>query len=145
MRIEQNQQQPKRFGAAAVEFALVAPFMMFLFVIGVDFARVFYAHIIVTNAARNGALYGIQDPTYATNTAGIQAAALQDCSDLTGVNVSSSTSTATDSTGTTITYLTVNVTYTFQTVTSYLASSSYTINQTCTMRVEPTTPRPGTY
>ena len=132
----------KRSGVAAVELAIVLPLLMFIFAIGVDFARVFYAHIIVTNAARNGAVYGCENPTKAADTAGIQAAALKDTTDLTSANISSST--YTDANG--VQYVTVNVTYSFQTVTSFLGvPSPLTINQICVMRVEPTEPRPGTY
>src|SRR4051794_11952174 len=51
-----------RFGAAAVELAVLLPFLAFLFVIAVDWSRIFYYSVIVTNAARNGALYA-SDPT----------------------------------------------------------------------------------
>src|SRR5262245_31310609 len=48
---------PERRGAAAVEMAVLLPFLAFLFVIGVDWARIFYYSITVANCARNGALY----------------------------------------------------------------------------------------
>jgi Flp pilus assembly protein TadG len=47
----------KRRGVAAVEMAVLLPFLAFLFVIGVDWARIFYFSITVDNCARNGALY----------------------------------------------------------------------------------------
>jgi Flp pilus assembly protein TadG len=116
--------------------------MMFLFGIGVDFARAFYAHLTIANAARNAALYAAQDPTKAADTAGIQAMALRDTTDL-GPEVQVQTTQFTDSGNP---YVTVNVTFPFRTV-SLLPGvpSPLTINQTCTMRVAPTTPRPGTY
>ena len=41
--------------------ALLLPLLVFLYVIGVDFARVFYYSQVIENAARNGALYA-SDP-----------------------------------------------------------------------------------
>src|SRR5690349_9373587 len=57
-----------RHGTAAVELAVLLPFLAFMFVIGLDFARVFYFSITLTNCARNGAYYGSQDATHATDT-----------------------------------------------------------------------------
>ena len=51
-----------RRGAAAVELALVLPFLAFLFVIAVDWSRIFYFTVIVTSCARNGALYASDPP-----------------------------------------------------------------------------------
>jgi hypothetical protein len=41
-----------------VELAVLAPCLVFLFVIAVDFARVFYYQLTLNNCARNGALFG---------------------------------------------------------------------------------------
>jgi Flp pilus assembly protein TadG len=51
-----------RRGATAVEFALVLPFLMFLFVLAIDYARVFYYGIILENCARNGAYFASNYP-----------------------------------------------------------------------------------
>ena len=40
-----------------VELAVVLPLLVFLFVVGMDYARVFQATVVVTNCARNGAMY----------------------------------------------------------------------------------------
>jgi Flp pilus assembly protein TadG len=50
-----------RTGAAVVELAILAPLMVFLFVIAVDFARVYYFSLTLTNCARSGAFYA-SDP-----------------------------------------------------------------------------------
>ena len=50
-----------RKGAAVVELAVLAPLLVFLFVVAVDFARVFYFSLTLTNCARAGALYA-SDP-----------------------------------------------------------------------------------
>lgn len=46
----------QRKGAVTVEFALVLPILLTLFVAAVDFARIYYYTQVVTDAARNGAL-----------------------------------------------------------------------------------------
>ena len=46
-----------RPGVATVELAVVLPLLCFLFVIAVDFARVFYFDLTVANCARSGAIY----------------------------------------------------------------------------------------
>lgn len=52
----------KRNGAATVELALLLPFLCFLFVICVDYARIFYFAVTVQNCARNGAYYASNYP-----------------------------------------------------------------------------------
>ena len=54
-------QSQQRRAAAVVELAAVLPFLIFIFVISVDFARIFYFTQIIENCARNGALYA-SDP-----------------------------------------------------------------------------------
>ena len=46
-----------RSGAAAAEMAIIIPFIMFLFVVVLDYCRVYNAAQVVNNAARSGALY----------------------------------------------------------------------------------------
>jgi Flp pilus assembly protein TadG len=41
-----------------VELAVLAPFLVVLFLIGIDFARLFYYKLTLDNCARNGALFG---------------------------------------------------------------------------------------
>jgi Flp pilus assembly protein TadG len=53
-----------RCGASAVELALVLPVLGLLFVFAVDFARLYFYYSIITNCARNGALWA-SDPTAA--------------------------------------------------------------------------------
>lgn len=62
-------------GQALVEFALVLPVMMALLLIAVDFGRVFFSYVQITNAAREGAAYAATDPT---DAAGIRARVLQE-------------------------------------------------------------------
>jgi Flp pilus assembly protein TadG len=128
----------RRQGAAAVELAVLLPVLGFLFICGVDFARVFYHHVTITNCARNGAVYGSTDATYAANTAGIQAAALQDATNLSPTPTVSST-TGTNASGKP--YVRVTVTYPFLPFASYPGyANPITITRTIEMRVAPLVP-----
>ena len=128
----------RRRGIAATELALFLPLLCVLFVITVDYARVFYYTMAVTNCARDGALYGSQNPTTANDTSGISAAATRDAADLdvNSVNVSSTTDSATNPT-----YVTVTVTYPFTTITNFPGiTSNTTLSRSVRMTVTPLTP-----
>ena len=58
----QDRRGARRRGASVVEMAFVLPFLMFLFVVSMDYARVFYYGSILENCARNGAYYGSNYP-----------------------------------------------------------------------------------
>jgi hypothetical protein len=45
-----------------VELAVLLPFLAFLFVIGVDWSRIFFVTMTIENAARNAAYYGSEYP-----------------------------------------------------------------------------------
>lgn len=128
----------RRRGAAAVELAVLLPVLGFLFVTGVDYARVFFHHVTITNCARNGAVYGSMDATHAADTAGIQAAALQDASNLSPAPTIVS---STGINGAGKPYVQVTVTYPFQTFASYPGfGTPVTITRTIEMRVAPLVP-----
>jgi Flp pilus assembly protein TadG len=127
-----------RRGVAATELALLLPFLCFLFVIAVDFSRVFYYDMTVVNCARNGAIYASQTPTTALDTTGITAAAQQEAGnlDLTQLKVSSSTDDPT-----TPTKVAVTVTYPFSTITKYPGvPSTFTLSRTLHINVGPVKP-----
>ena len=127
-----------RRGVAAVEFAVLLPFLCFAFVVTVDFCRVFYYSITVSNCARNGALYGSADGAHALDTSGIRAAAEKDASslDLQKLNVASSTNG-----GGVPTYVDVTVTYPFTTITRYPGvAGEMILRRTVRMQVVPATP-----
>lgn len=65
-------------GASLVEFAILAPVMIFLLVGLVDVGRFTYYSILAANAARAGAAFGAQNITTINNTTSISAAALAD-------------------------------------------------------------------
>jgi Flp pilus assembly protein TadG len=146
-----------RRGAAAVELAILLPFLAFMFVIAVDWARVFYYSIAVRNCARNGALYMSQQQSaattsspytdsgyvnlYANATNPVTAAALADASDLTPTPTVTST-TGSDKYGS---YVEVTVSYPFQTVTNFAVGklavpASTNVTSTVRMYVPPESP-----
>jgi Flp pilus assembly protein TadG len=146
-----------RRAAAAVEFAFLAPFLLFMFVIAVDWARIFYYSIAVRNCARNGALYLSQEQSartttgsytdsglvnlYASSASPVTAAALADAHDLSPTPTVTST-TGSDTNGS---YVEVTVSYTFNTVTNfslgdYVVPSSANVTRTVRMYVPPESP-----
>jgi Flp pilus assembly protein TadG len=146
-----------RKGAQVVELAILLPLLAFLFVIAVDWARIFYYSITVTNCARNGAMYMACQQSARTSSSPytdsglvnlyvnspnpVTAAALADAPNL------SPTPTVTTNTGsdTNGAYVEVTVSYTFQTVTGFSVGifsvpSSTNVTRTCRVYVPPETP-----
>lgn len=123
-------------GSAAVELALLLPVLSLLFVFTVDFARLYYHYCIVTNCARNGALY-LSDPSAMPESPypDVTAAALADASDLNpqptvgyGAGINSS-------------YVQVTVVYPFTTITNYPGlPNPINLTSTVQMRLAPATP-----
>jgi Flp pilus assembly protein TadG len=72
-------------GQAAVELALVLPLLVVFLMIAGEFLRVDYTTIELNNAARAGVQYGIHSPANAANLQGMQQAALNDGSDISGM------------------------------------------------------------
>ena len=67
----------KSTGQALVEFALVIPVMLLMLAIAIDFGRLFFSYIEITNAAREGAAVGAHQPSNLTQ---IQTTAAQETS-----------------------------------------------------------------
>ncbi len=133
-----HRRAPRRPGIAAVEFAMLAPLLCFLFVITIDYARIFYFSLTVTNCARNGAVYGSQKPANALDTAKITTAAKKDVGTLNSSSMGVTSSVNDNSNPTT---LTVTVTYPFATITSYVGiPSSVTLTKTVKVNVSPLVP-----
>ena len=127
-----------RRGVAATELAMMLLFLPFLALITVDFARIIYYSITITNCASIGAIYGSSSPTAANDTDGIKTTAQKDAS-----NLDSSKLTVTSSTdsATTPTTVTVTVTYPFTTITNFPGvPSSTTLTRTVKMNVTPSVP-----
>jgi Flp pilus assembly protein TadG len=125
-----------RFGAAAVELALLLPFLAGLFVAGVDLARVFYYSQIVENCARNGALYLSDPKAPAYNLyASVSQAALADASGLSPQPTVTSTS-GTDISGNK--YVSVTVNWTFNLIAKAPGvPTSVNLSRTVQMRTAP--------
>jgi Flp pilus assembly protein TadG len=129
-----------RPAAAAVELAVLLPFLMFLFLVTVDWARVFYYSVIINNCARQGALYA-GDPVAATQSpyASVTDAALADAKDL---QPQPTVSTASGVDEANNPYVDVTVTWQFPTVTNYPGiGSSVELNRTVRARVAPVAPK----
>lgn len=126
---------PRR-GAAAVELAIVVPFLAFMFAVVVDYCRIFYAFQIVNNAARCGAMYasgmapsamGMTPAQAAQQAALTEAVSLNPPLQTTNVTVTITSTTAT-----------VTVNYPFQTVCPYLGlPSPIGLSSTVTMPMSP--------
>ena len=56
-------------GGAAVELAVVLPFLLLIVAGVVDYGRAYYTATTVANAARAGAEYGARDPAFTGDTA----------------------------------------------------------------------------
>jgi Flp pilus assembly protein TadG len=139
MRHRPSHRPDRRPGAASVELALVLPILALLFLIAVDFARLYYHYTIVTNCARNGALYA-SDPAASPESpyATLQDAALADASDLSPQPTVTSTS-STDSSSNP--YVEVTVVYPFTTISSYPGlPNPINLSRTVRMRVAPAAP-----
>ena len=75
---------------AAVELALLATVLCLLLIVASDLARVFYMGLEVNGAARAGVEYGVQNSSTAADIAGMQNAAKNDASDLSGLTATAS-------------------------------------------------------
>ena len=73
-------------GGALVELALVVPVFTVLLVGAAEFARLAYAGIEVSNAARAGVAYGSQSSTTASDITGMQTAATNDSPNVSGLS-----------------------------------------------------------
>lgn len=137
--MKRKENQP-RHGAAAIEFAVVLPILALLFVICVDFARVFFYSATLWNCARQGALYG-SDPTAAAQSpyTGITQAALADAQDITPAPTVTST-TGQDTAGNA--YVCVTLSWTFTTLIRYPGvGDELQLTRTVQMRISPATPQ----
>ena len=128
-----------RRGVAVVELAVLLPLLVFLFLITIDFARVFYFSVTLKNCARAGAMYA-SDPTVADESpfANVQAAALADATNISPSPTVSSTM-GTDSAGRL--YVAVTARYTFRTITGFPGiPSNLALSRTVKMYVMAGTP-----
>ena len=79
----------RRRGIALVEFALVIPLLLVLLAGILNYSLMLRTGACVATAARAGAQYGSRSPANATDTSGIQSAAVNAVPDAKGVTVTS--------------------------------------------------------
>jgi Flp pilus assembly protein TadG len=133
----------RRSGVAVVELAVLLPLLVFLFVIGIDFARLFYHLVTVSAAARNGAHWGSLEPKNSTDTVGIEKAALSDAQNLSPAPKVYS-KTGTDELGHPC--VVVRVEWTFNTVSRFpLVPSTVNLTRAVQMRIAPLEPKEPAY
>ena len=132
-----------RPGTVSIELAVLLPLLLFIAVIGVDYARIFSRAINLESASRNACIYAAQDSDKAVDTVGIQTVALKDLTDVSPTpTVTSQVYAGADG----FNYVKVTVTMTFATVTDFPGvPSSSTLTRSTDMRVCPKTPKSGTY
>ena len=122
-----------RRGAAAVELAVLSPVLLLLFVIVMDFGRVFYYSQIVENSARAGALYESDPTSYATLYANVDSAVVADARNLNPKPTVSSAA-GTDAAGND--YVRVTVSWTFHLISALPAvPATKTLSRTVQMRL----------
>lgn len=128
-----------RRAAAAVELALLLPLLTLFVVISVDFARLYYHHVTITNCARNGALWLCDPVAQATSKyASVDAAARADATNLDPSRLTVSSNAGVDADANP--FVEVTVTYQFPLFTTYLGFSAQTLSRTVRMRTAPVTP-----
>lgn len=145
-------------GAATVEFALVAPFLVFMFVLALDFARVFYYGVVLENSARNGAYYASNYPNanYLYNDiygyTSLSDAVLKDATGINGFSSTSNKATYSVSYGASASgsysstaaassqYVKVKVTWDFNSITRFPGLSVPGMNRGVVMRMAPVLP-----
>ena len=130
-------------GTAAVELALVAPFLALVLVSAVDLCRIFFAYNTITNAARNAAMWASDPLANGTVTpsqspyATVQAAALADANNLSPALTAADITQTSGTDGQGNATIVVTVQYPFKLITSYLGFGTATLSRQVTMRVAP--------
>ena len=107
-------------GQSLAELALITPVFLILILGVIDYGRVYFAYVSVTNSARTGADYAAGGADQAADIDAIRAAALTETSELldtSPTNPNVAVSTGTDVNG--FDYADVTTTYTFNTFISW--------------------------
>ncbi len=90
-KLDCGQSKPnKETGVAMIEMVIVLPFLLMLLFIATEFGQFSYFSIEVANAAHAGAQFGASSPTNAANISGMQQAAINDASDISGLSSTAS-------------------------------------------------------
>lgn len=136
-----SKQPEQRRAVAAVELALLLPLLVFLFVLALDYGRIFYYSQILTNCARSGALYASDPYSPVTKRyTSIAEAALAEASDLDPKPAITWRYEAANNGDKT--HVIVTVSWTFRTLISYPGiPDTVTLQRTVTMPVAPAAPQ----
>ncbi len=130
-----------RRAAVAAELAIVLTVLIPVFILALDAARVYQAYTVVSDCARNGALY-LSDPVASSESpyADYKAAVLANANDLPGLTADDvSSGSGNDADGNP--YNSVTISYQFSFLTAWPGlPTSFTINRTVQVRVAPTLP-----
>ncbi|HLJ92523.1 MAG TPA: TadE family protein [Gemmataceae bacterium] len=148
----------RRRGAAVVELAVPLPFLSFIFLAWVDFARIIYYTIVIDNCCHNASIFGSQtydnqnqqwigNVQYWQGPSSQMISTEQAAADVDGTNLSPvltasnvSVTAGQDANGNAIN--TVTIKFTFTTITRFPGlPSSITIERTSQVRVAPATPK----
>lgn len=134
-------------GSALVEFALVSPLLLLVLLGAIDFGRVSYEAMALTNGARAGVQYGAQSIGKSSDLSGMQTAAIRSTSlDVTGVAAAASRRCECDGTlilctascgGVTRVYVTVTTSKNFFTITQFPGfPHALSLSRSAAMRVK---------
>lgn len=128
-----NPRRRPRPGHAAAELALLLPFLCFICLVAIDYARLVNSLVTITNCARNGALFASNQASYSTYYTDITAAATADSGGMSPAPTVTS-SNYTDSYGNPC--VTVTVSTTFTTLINYPGiPSSTTLSRSVSMPI----------
>jgi Flp pilus assembly protein TadG len=136
-----KQTQRREGGQAMVEFALVIPLLVLVLMGIVDLGQGVYAYNVVASGAREGARFGVLDPT---NTNGIKSQALANTAGLNPQPTAANVDVKCSNNGTTFTpapcstsntFIRVSVGHTYQPLTIFFATLPFT--GTSMMAIEP--------
>lgn len=128
----------RRRGVALLEVAVLLPLLLFLTILSVDFGRVCYDAIVVSNSSRNGAVYAGTDRTHSLDTTGVSQIAKAEATNLDTSQVLVTVTPGTDSAGGAC--VDVVVTSRFECVSTDLLPGPLTVSSRIRTRVAPVTP-----
>jgi Flp pilus assembly protein TadG len=135
-------------GSAFIELGLMLPVLLLILLGAIDFARVFFADIALTNAAEVGAMYGARSVSGSSDLTSMQDASTADAADLSGVTATASqyctcgngaahTCPVSCSGSTMHTFVSVTTSYTFTPLVPFPGiPSSVPMTRTAVMRVQ---------
>ena len=137
--------EPKRRGIAAIELAMLLPFLMFLAIMAADWARVLHYTMEVENCARNGALWACDSVAQSRSKySNVHDAALAEAPELASVATVTSSNLTDGGDGQKAVQVTVSMPFTtlinFKYPKWFGISNSQTITRTVQMRTMPLTP-----